>query len=84
MGNNTATKLNELRDRAEQVLRESSKGLKNIPTEDIQNLIHKLKVYQIELEMQFVNYVLNVFARNVFETLRTFTEQLFRPISQFV
>lgn len=52
MGNNTETKLNELRNRAEQLLRESPRGLKDIPTEHIQNLIHELQVYQIELEMQ--------------------------------
>ena len=52
VGNDTATKLNELRNRAERMLRESPKGLKDIPTEDIQNLIQELQVYQIELEMQ--------------------------------
>ena len=52
MANDSAKKLKELRDRAEQLLSESPKGFKDIPAEDIQNIIHELQVHQIELEMQ--------------------------------
>ena len=52
MENDSPKRLKELRDRAEQMLSESSKGFKDIPAEDIQNTIHELQVHQIELEMQ--------------------------------
>jgi PAS domain S-box-containing protein len=52
MKNDSPKKLKELRDWAEQLLSESPKGLKDIPAEDIQNIIHELQVHQIELEMQ--------------------------------
>jgi PAS domain S-box-containing protein len=52
MENDSPENLNELRDRAEQLLSESPQGFKDIPAEDIQNIIHELQVHQIELEMQ--------------------------------
>jgi PAS domain S-box-containing protein len=41
-----------LRRRAEELLPENLQALSNIPPEDIQQLIHELQVYQIELEIQ--------------------------------
>jgi PAS domain S-box-containing protein len=52
MENDSPKNLKELRVRAEQLLSESPKGFKDIPAEDIQNIIHELQVHQIELEMQ--------------------------------
>jgi len=50
--NDSAAKSKDLRNRAEQLLREGLKGLKDRPAEDIQKVIHELQVHQIELEMQ--------------------------------
>lgn len=47
-----AKQLKGLRSRAEKLLRCRSDHFNNIPGEDIQELIHELQVYQIELEMQ--------------------------------
>ena len=44
--------LKDLRRRAQALLHEKPQALGNIPTEDIQQLIHELQVHQIELEMQ--------------------------------
>ncbi|NIR50113.1 PAS domain S-box protein [candidate division KSB1 bacterium] len=41
-----------LRERAEKILKEDSKHLKDIPPENIQSLIHELHVHQVELEVQ--------------------------------
>ena len=58
--NDKAAKFKALRERAEQLIRESPGGLKNTPLEDIQSVIHELQVHQIELAMQNedVGYVL--------------------------
>ena len=45
-------RLKALRHRAEALLHEKPQALSNIPPEDIQQLIHELQVYQIELEKQ--------------------------------
>jgi two-component system cell cycle sensor histidine kinase/response regulator CckA len=52
MENDKAAKLETLRLRAEQLIRESPGGFKDTPAEDIQSVIHELQVHQIELEMQ--------------------------------
>ena len=52
MENDNPKKLKELRDRAEQLFSERPEDFKDIPAEDIQNIIHELQVHQIELEMQ--------------------------------
>ncbi len=52
MKNDSAAKSKDLRNRAEQLLREGLKDLKERPAEDIQKVIHELQVHQIELEMQ--------------------------------
>ena len=44
--------LKALRHRAEALLHEEPQALSNIPPQDIQQLIHELQVYQLELEMQ--------------------------------
>ncbi|MDP2046796.1 MAG: PAS domain-containing protein, partial [Deltaproteobacteria bacterium] len=41
-----------LRDRAEQLLAAGGLGLQQLPPDDVLLLVHELKVYQIELEMQ--------------------------------
>jgi PAS domain S-box-containing protein len=41
-----------LRDRAEQLLVAGGLGLQQLPPDDVLELVHELKVYQIELEMQ--------------------------------
>jgi PAS domain S-box-containing protein len=41
-----------LRDRAEQLLAAGGLGLQQLPPDDVLHLVHELKVYQIELEMQ--------------------------------
>jgi PAS domain S-box-containing protein len=42
----------ELRRRAEELLRQRPEDIQAIPGDDIQRLIHELRVHQIELEMQ--------------------------------
>lgn len=42
----------ELRRRAEELLRQRPEDIEAIPGDDIQRLIHELRVHQIELEMQ--------------------------------
>ena len=42
----------DLRRRAEEILREKEEYLKELSTQDIQSIIHELRVHQIELEMQ--------------------------------
>ena len=42
----------ELRRRAEELLRQRPEDIQDIPGDDIQRLIHELRVHQIELEMQ--------------------------------
>ena len=42
----------ELRRRAEELLRQKPEDIQEIPGDDIQRLIHELRVHQIELEMQ--------------------------------
>jgi PAS domain S-box-containing protein len=44
--------LKELRSRAEKSLRKRSADLTGSPVEDVQELIHELRVHQIQLEMQ--------------------------------
>ncbi|MBC8234391.1 PAS domain S-box protein [bacterium] len=46
------SKLNELRELAEQSLGEQAEDAQETASEDIQHLIHELQVHQIELEMQ--------------------------------
>ena len=41
-----------LRDRAEHLLAAGGLGLQQLPPDDVLHLVHELKVYQIELEMQ--------------------------------
>jgi PAS domain S-box-containing protein len=41
-----------LRDRAEQLLAAGGLGLQQLPPDEVLHLVHELKVYQIELEMQ--------------------------------
>jgi PAS domain S-box-containing protein len=41
-----------LRDRAEQLLAAGGLGLQQLPPDDVLELVHELRVYQIELEMQ--------------------------------
>ncbi|MCX9010579.1 MAG: ATP-binding protein [Candidatus Methanoperedens sp.] len=43
---------NELRRRAEEVLRGRTERLRELSSEDIEKLVHELSVHQIELEMQ--------------------------------
>ena len=43
---------NELRRRAEELLRQGLHGALDVSPDDIRNLIHELQVHQIELEMQ--------------------------------
>jgi two-component system, cell cycle sensor histidine kinase and response regulator CckA len=52
MEDGSAAKSRELRHRAEALLREGPEGLKEVPAQDIQNIIHELQVHHIELEMQ--------------------------------
>jgi PAS domain S-box-containing protein len=42
----------QLRARAERQLAEDSQGMQKTPVEDVQKLIHELRVHQIELEIQ--------------------------------
>ncbi|MBD3256780.1 MAG: PAS domain S-box protein, partial [Candidatus Lokiarchaeota archaeon] len=41
-----------LRQRAEEVLQKRPEEMEEIPAEDVQDLVHELKVHQVELEMQ--------------------------------
>ncbi|MFP4348388.1 MAG: two-component system sensor histidine kinase NtrB [Thermodesulfobacteriota bacterium] len=41
-----------LRDRAEQIVKQSSKQIEEISTREIRNLLHELSVHQIEMELQ--------------------------------
>jgi PAS domain S-box-containing protein len=41
-----------LRHRAEDVLRKTRRDVAELPTEDVQRLVHELQVHQVELEMQ--------------------------------
>ena len=52
MENDSAAKSKDLRHRAEQLVREGPAGLKDRSAEDVQSVIHELRVHQIELEMQ--------------------------------
>jgi len=45
-------RLDNLRQRAEDVLRQQPDALREMPPEDIQTLIHDLEVHQVELRMQ--------------------------------
>ena len=45
-------KLNSLREKAEQILNDSAQMVNDIPLGDFNRIIHNLKVYQIELELQ--------------------------------
>ena len=47
-----STRADELRRRAEEILRARPADIEGLPAEDIQRLVHELRVYQIELEMQ--------------------------------
>jgi PAS domain S-box-containing protein len=49
---NKKTNLNQLRQKAEKVLEEEVKDLQEIAVDDLKHLIHELRTYQIELEMQ--------------------------------
>ena len=51
-GETKLRQLKTLRQRAEALLHEKPRALSNMPPEDIQQLIHELQVYQLELEMQ--------------------------------
>jgi len=42
----------ELRDRAEKALKDLPAKVEDVPVEDVQKLIHELRVHQVELEMQ--------------------------------
>jgi len=47
-----ATKVTELRGQAEARLRATKRDVAAMPVKDVQQLVHELQVYQIELEMQ--------------------------------
>ncbi|MGO9953080.1 MAG: hypothetical protein ACLPN1_12845 [Dissulfurispiraceae bacterium] len=44
--------ISDMRHRAEEVLQKQLGVLGKIPSADMQNLVHELRVHQIELEMQ--------------------------------
>jgi PAS domain-containing protein len=44
--------MSQLRQQAEEILRNQSEDLNNLSLRDAQNLLHELQVHQIELEMQ--------------------------------
>ena len=48
----SSSSISDLRERAEELLRQDPGKLQKIPGRDIQRLIHELGVHQIELEMQ--------------------------------
>lgn len=44
--------LNDMRSRAEEILRHRPEYIQDIPSDNNERLIHELGVYQVELEMQ--------------------------------